>query len=143
MCALRQLIQALLKSLYDHFVVLYDAILPQQPSLASEHALRQEEEVYARTTKATYRNVGPPIHLPRCCHSAVYTGRHIMHRISQISSPPYIHLTPLSWHFRRPRCPRRSSQSAHLTTTHLGSTDAFAANGGRARQVGVHCSGTR
>ncbi|KAA1466430.1 ribonuclease H-like protein [Dentipellis sp. KUC8613] len=48
--------QAMIKNLYDHFIVLYDAVLPLQPSLASEHALRQEEEIYARTTKFTYRN---------------------------------------------------------------------------------------
>ncbi|TFY75030.1 hypothetical protein EWM64_g8984 [Hericium alpestre] len=46
----------MLKSLYNHFTVLYDDILPLQPSLASEHALRQEEEIHARTTKFTYRN---------------------------------------------------------------------------------------
>ena len=50
-------IKNMLKSLYDHFVVLYESILPQNPSLASEHTLRQEQEIYERTTKATYRNV--------------------------------------------------------------------------------------
>lgn len=48
--------QALLKSLYDHFVVLYEAIQPSNPTLASEHALRQEEEIYKKSTKHTYRN---------------------------------------------------------------------------------------
>jgi RNA exonuclease 1 len=47
----------MLKTLYDHFVVLYDAILPLNPTLASEHALRQEEQVYSKSTKLTYRNV--------------------------------------------------------------------------------------
>ncbi|KAJ6539436.1 ribonuclease H-like domain-containing protein [Mycena capillaripes] len=47
--------QALLKTLYDHFVVLYEAILPTNPSLASEHALRQEEEIYKKSNKQTYR----------------------------------------------------------------------------------------
>lgn len=46
----------MLNFLYDHFVALYDAILPQSPSLASEHALRQEQEIYERTTKSTYPN---------------------------------------------------------------------------------------
>ena len=50
-------IKNMLKSLYDHFIVLYNAVLPQNPSLASEHALRQEQEIYERTTKSTYRNV--------------------------------------------------------------------------------------
>jgi len=51
--------QAMLKSLYEHFVILYDAILPSHPTLASEHALRQEEQVYTKSTKLTYRNVRP------------------------------------------------------------------------------------
>lgn len=46
----------MLKSLYDHFTVLYNAVLPQNPSLASEHALREEQAIYERTTKSTYRN---------------------------------------------------------------------------------------
>jgi RNA exonuclease 1 len=48
--------QKMLKSLYDHFVTLYNAVLPQDPSLASEHAQRHEQEIYERTTTATYRN---------------------------------------------------------------------------------------
>jgi RNA exonuclease 1 len=46
----------MLKTLYDHFVVLYKVILPDNPSLASEHALKQEEDVYKLSTKFTYRN---------------------------------------------------------------------------------------
>ena len=46
----------MLKTLYDHFVTLYKAILPDNPSLASEHALKQEEDVYKVSTKLTYRN---------------------------------------------------------------------------------------
>lgn len=49
--------KAMIKSLFDHFQVLYESILPTNPYLASEHALRQEQEVYDRTTKLTYRNV--------------------------------------------------------------------------------------
>ncbi|KDR83648.1 hypothetical protein GALMADRAFT_235962 [Galerina marginata CBS 339.88] len=48
--------QTMLKTLYDHFMVLYNAILPTNPTLASEHALKQEEEVYKKSTKLTYRN---------------------------------------------------------------------------------------
>ncbi|KAL4076070.1 hypothetical protein V8B97DRAFT_2020358 [Scleroderma yunnanense] len=48
--------QAMLKNLYDHFVVLYEAIRSSNPTLASEHALRQEEEIYKKSTKLTYRN---------------------------------------------------------------------------------------
>ncbi|KAI0661013.1 ribonuclease H-like protein [Cubamyces menziesii] len=48
--------QAMLKSLYDHFVILYETILPRNPTLAAEHALKQEEEVYKKSSKLTYRN---------------------------------------------------------------------------------------
>ncbi|KAJ4481644.1 Rexo1 protein [Lentinula edodes] len=48
--------QAMLKTLYDHFMVLYDKILISYPNLASEHALKQEQEVYAASNKFTYRN---------------------------------------------------------------------------------------
>lgn len=47
----------MLKSLYDHFVVLYHDILPTNPTIASEHSLRQEQEVYEKSNKLTYRNV--------------------------------------------------------------------------------------
>lgn len=50
--------QTMLKSLYDHFVVLYqhDNIQRTHPNLAAEHALKQEQEVYSKSTKFTYRN---------------------------------------------------------------------------------------
>ena len=47
----------MLKTLYDHFVVLYSDILPQKPTIAAEHALKQEEELLKKSTKFTYRNV--------------------------------------------------------------------------------------
>jgi hypothetical protein len=47
----------MLKTLYDHFVVLYHKILPANPSLAADHALKQEADVYKKSTKTTYRNV--------------------------------------------------------------------------------------
>ncbi|KIM90892.1 hypothetical protein PILCRDRAFT_811388 [Piloderma croceum F 1598] len=46
----------MVKNLYDHFIVLYETILPTNPNLASEHALRQEDEVYNKSNKLTYRN---------------------------------------------------------------------------------------
>lgn len=48
----------MLKTLYDHFVVLYKPIASRNPALASEHAVRQEEEVYKKSNKMSYRNVG-------------------------------------------------------------------------------------
>jgi len=46
----------MLKSLYNHFVVLYHKILPTNPTIASEHSLRQEQEVYEKSNKLSYRN---------------------------------------------------------------------------------------
>ncbi|KAE9389632.1 hypothetical protein BT96DRAFT_967950 [Gymnopus androsaceus JB14] len=48
--------QAMLKTLYEHFVALYEQILSSHPNLAAEHALKQEQEVYATANKFTYRN---------------------------------------------------------------------------------------
>ncbi|KAF9076733.1 hypothetical protein BDP27DRAFT_1283459 [Rhodocollybia butyracea] len=48
--------QAMLKTIYDHFVILYQSISAVHPTLASEHALKQEQEVYSTSNKFTYRN---------------------------------------------------------------------------------------
>ncbi|CAA7259853.1 unnamed protein product [Cyclocybe aegerita] len=48
--------QTMLKTLYDHFIVLYHKIIPANPSIAADHALKQEEEMYKKSTKLTYRN---------------------------------------------------------------------------------------
>ncbi|THH32887.1 hypothetical protein EUX98_g1291 [Antrodiella citrinella] len=48
--------QAMIKTLYEHFEVLYEQILPQDPSIAAEHTLKQEQEVYDISNKTTYRN---------------------------------------------------------------------------------------
>ncbi|KAH9938182.1 ribonuclease H-like protein [Fomitopsis serialis] len=48
--------QAMLQQLFQHYLILYENILAQNPTLASEHALRQEEEVYQKSNKLTYRN---------------------------------------------------------------------------------------
>lgn len=55
-------LQAMVKNLFEHFSVLYNAILPANPTLASEHALRQEAEVYQKSTKLTYKNVSYNLH---------------------------------------------------------------------------------
>lgn len=52
-------LKIMVENLYNHFVVLYETVLPRHPSLAAEHALKQEDEIYQRTTKFTYRNVRP------------------------------------------------------------------------------------
>ncbi|KAL5527323.1 hypothetical protein ACEPAG_6114 [Sanghuangporus baumii] len=48
--------QAMLKTLYECFTELYSEILESYPTLASEHALAQEQEVYDKSSKLTYRN---------------------------------------------------------------------------------------
>jgi RNA exonuclease 1 len=50
-------LQTMLKNLYDHFVVLYEHVSTANPTLAADHALQQEQEVYNKSTKLTYRNV--------------------------------------------------------------------------------------
>lgn len=68
-----------MKSLYDHFLVLYDKILPTNPTIASEHSLRQEKEVYEKSSKLTYRNVlsvplGTPRRFVECTFQAVISS---------------------------------------------------------------------
>ncbi|TRM67741.1 Rexo1 protein [Schizophyllum amplum] len=46
--------QSMLKVIYERFRELYSSILPANPTLASEHALRQEEELYNSSSKAGY-----------------------------------------------------------------------------------------
>lgn len=72
----------MIKSLYDHFVVLYDAILPTNPTLASEHALRQEEELYKKSNKITYRNVRFACHLSRVILMSSAAGSNKLYRLS-------------------------------------------------------------
>lgn len=48
----------MLTTLYEHFRNLYELLLPTNPSLAGEHALEQELDVYNKSSKFTYRNVG-------------------------------------------------------------------------------------
>ncbi|EAU84868.2 Rexo1 protein [Coprinopsis cinerea okayama7 len=47
--------QTMLKTLFDTFKTLYEHMLSSYPTLAAEHALKQEEEVYGKSTKQTYR----------------------------------------------------------------------------------------
>lgn len=45
-----------MKSLWEHFKVLYENIMDRNPTIAAEHTLAQEDEVYKKATKLTYRN---------------------------------------------------------------------------------------
>lgn len=47
----------MVKTLYEHFVTLYEPIHKANPTLAAEHALKQEDEVYRKTNKQSYRVV--------------------------------------------------------------------------------------
>jgi RNA exonuclease 1 len=48
--------QAMVKTIYEHFEQLYAQLRASAPHLAAEHTLREEADVYARSTKLTYRN---------------------------------------------------------------------------------------
>ena len=50
--------QKLLVAMYEQFRTLYTSLLVLDPSLPARHALAQEVEVYEKSTKTTYRNVG-------------------------------------------------------------------------------------
>lgn len=91
----------MLKSLYDHFVVLYNAILPQNPSLASDHALRQEQEIYERTTKPTYRNVILS-RLVLTAGSLIFSDRYHLYRLAQETRSTNVACSPLCWLRRGP-----------------------------------------
>jgi hypothetical protein len=49
--------QTMLTTLYNHFVDLYRNFHQHRPEIAHRDALKQEEEVYAKTNKASYKNV--------------------------------------------------------------------------------------
>ena len=71
----------MVKNLYEHLKVLYQDILDKNPTLAAEHALRQEQEVYEKVNKLTYRNVCVFIY---SCISVTFSsspGRDTMHCI--------------------------------------------------------------
>ena len=115
----------MLKSLYDHFVVLYHKILPTNPTIASEHSLRQEQEVYAKSNKLTYRNVW---------HAFVETRRYLINSISQavISSIASLKRRDVPQSVGDPTVgtegdlaarieAKKSLQSLRLTTSHLQS----------------------
>jgi hypothetical protein len=91
-------IKTMLKLLYDHFVVLYNAILPQNPSLASEHALREEQEIYDRTTKPTYRNVILFHLVLAAAGSLTLSDRQNLHCLSQETPIANIPCARLRWH---------------------------------------------
>jgi hypothetical protein len=76
----------MLKSLYEHFKVLYEYICEKNPTLAAEHSLRQEEEVYNKSTKLTYRNVRPPRPLLTPYLLITYTGCHFLYSLSQATT---------------------------------------------------------
>ncbi len=94
----------MLKLLYDNFVALYDAILPQGPTLAHEHALRQEQEVYERTTKSTYTNVILFRLVLATSSSLTFSDRQDLYYLSQATRPPDISHPPFS-RYRGGSCP--------------------------------------
>ena len=71
----------MVKNLYEHFKVLYQHILEKNPTLAAEHALKQEQEVYDKVNKLTYRNVRIVLFQSDSMALTVVAGSHIMHCI--------------------------------------------------------------
>ncbi|KAK2466283.1 hypothetical protein APHAL10511_001925 [Amanita phalloides] len=93
--------QTMLKTLYDHFLVLYNDILTQNPSIAAEHALKQEDEIYRKSSKLTYRTA-----IIQCAaalkrrpipntsvHDSVGTEDELTARAQARKSLPALHLT--------------------------------------------------
>jgi hypothetical protein len=97
-------IKKMLNFLYDGFVFLYDAIIPQNRSLASEHALRQEQEIYERTTKSTYPNVILFRLVLATSSSLTFSDRQDLYCLSQATRPPDISHPPFS-RYRGGSCP--------------------------------------
>ena len=87
-------IKNMLKLLYNGFVDLYGAILPQRPTLASEHALRQEQEIYERTTKSTYPNVIISCLVLATSSSLTFSDRQDLYCLSQATRPTDISHPP-------------------------------------------------
>ncbi|XP_006460258.1 hypothetical protein AGABI2DRAFT_177880 [Agaricus bisporus var. bisporus H97] len=92
----------MLTTLYNHFTTLYSPISHLSPSLAADHALKQEEEVYKKSTKLTYRNAviqsvaalkrrSPPTSLS---HPSVGTEDDIKLRLEQANSLKSFVLSP-------------------------------------------------
>jgi hypothetical protein len=112
-------IKSMLKSIYDQFVVLYNGIFPQHPTLAAEHALRQEQEIYDRTSKVTYRNVILFLVLLAIAGSLTFPDRHHFDRIHQETPSANDPHSSLCWHQwgsrSKARRVRRSDESAAHT----------------------------
>lgn len=88
-------IQAMIKTLFEHFEVLYEQLLPRNPSLAAEHTLKQEEEVYKASTKTTYRNVCQYI-LSHIQLSSSSSGNLKLSRVSEETTTTGFDVTPVS-----------------------------------------------
>ncbi|KAL1743763.1 hypothetical protein HDZ31DRAFT_83208 [Schizophyllum fasciatum] len=93
--------QSMLKVIYERFRELYSSILPLNPTLASEHALRQEEELYQSSSRAGYsmtviqyagqiKKRPKPTHIN---HDSVGTKADIVARIEQKKSLKGLTLT--------------------------------------------------
>lgn len=96
----------MLKTLYDHFVILYDNILKNNPTLAAEHALKQEEEVYGVSNKLTYRNVRlSHVKFSQLSHANV--GRHTIRSCVEKATEAGFNVPPISWNKFGGPCARR------------------------------------
>ena len=82
----------MLKTLYETFATLYSEIVSNNPTLASEHALAQEQEVYSGSTKLTYRNVSIPSFDRERQNEKYSPGHDILRRRSEETSQTNVHL---------------------------------------------------
>ena len=83
----------MVKNLFEHFKVLYQNILDQNPTIAAEHALKQEQEVYDKVNKLTYRNVRISVLGPlRVLTRSLLQGCDHLHRAYQSTPPPRLRL---------------------------------------------------
>ena len=128
----------MLKSLYDHFVVLYNAILPQNPSLASDHALRQEQEIYERTTKPTYRNVILS-RLVLAAGNLIFSDRYHLYRLSQETRSANIACSPLCWHRRGPCNSTQRVGCSGESATYPIRTRSITPHARRVTALELHC----
>ncbi|KIO32765.1 hypothetical protein M407DRAFT_211431 [Tulasnella calospora MUT 4182] len=92
----------MLGRIYAQFTTLYTQILPRKPTIASEHALAQELEIYNKTNAKTYRNGTinvllsikkrtPPTTLS---HASVGTEGEVNARAAAAKEYPALQLTP-------------------------------------------------
>lgn len=130
----------MLKTLYEHFIVLYESLLSKNPTLASEHALRQEEEVYKKSTKLTYRNVYHliPQSITWASPSLLQLGRYFVNSISEAPAKTRFTRASFGWHGSRDSSSRGDSQEDGSTSPQSCTSRALCSGFARIKRLGLH-----